>query len=146
MNPNEFIVLSARIVSFGEAGARSAVSRAYYGAFHCALECLVRLQTSANANGASHAVVPQFFQSATHNSAIEAGHLLSDLHSDRVKADYQLSNSKCDARGFAKSCIESANAIVDRINLFEQACKNDGKLLTTFRESVAKVKAIRGLK
>jgi hypothetical protein len=40
MEPAEFISFASRVVAYSKAGARSAVSRAYYGAFHKALSVL----------------------------------------------------------------------------------------------------------
>lgn len=83
MDGSEFVGLSGRIVSMGRAGARSAVSRAYYGAFHIAMRLLDELDRAPPRSGKAHNLVPQMLESAGHPDGRAAGTLLSDLHSDR---------------------------------------------------------------
>ncbi len=53
MKPEEFIAFAGKVATFDRAGARSAVSRAYYGAYHAALELLSELGCELSAR-ASH--------------------------------------------------------------------------------------------
>jgi len=60
MDPAEFVALSSKLVSMGKAGARSAVSRAYYGVFHLTLEVLAKFDVAPAANGRAHNLAQQY--------------------------------------------------------------------------------------
>ena len=85
MNPEEFISFAARVVGYGPAGARSAVSRAYYGAFHAAVFILDELGCAPPRNATSHKLISEFLGCSSHVSARSAATLLSDLHSRRLR-------------------------------------------------------------
>jgi uncharacterized protein (UPF0332 family) len=127
----------------GQAGARSAVSRAYYGAFHIAQDLLFELATVSRGAGAgkSHTLVPQYLRESQHPDAKQAASLLSDLHSDRIKADYRLGDANVETIGFAKLNVEAAKQIQQRLASFRIACKSDPDVLVALRAGVKKVQA-----
>jgi hypothetical protein len=90
MHPSAFIAIAESTASSGPAGARSAVSRAYYGAFHIALNALKSIGVVMHGNGTSHVKTVQCLQQLPNENAKKAGQLLGDLHSYRLKADYRL--------------------------------------------------------
>lgn len=142
MDAAEFIRLSGKIVAMGKAGARSAVSRAYYGAFHLAQDILAEIASEPRGAGRSHVVVPQFLESANHPDAIAAARLLSDLHSDRIKVDYHLGDASVESLAFAQTNVVMAEECERLLTAFRAACQADERLRTTLREGIAKVKAI----
>jgi hypothetical protein len=85
MDATEFVVLSGKLVALGKAGARSAVSRAYYGVFHLAQTILNDIAGETLASGKAHNLVPIFIKSANHSHASAAANLLSDLHAERSR-------------------------------------------------------------
>lgn len=96
MTPLEFLSFAGRVATLGSAGARSAVSRAYYGAFHFARETLGELEVKVARNGTSHAILPQYLQSTNSTTAKDAAILLSHLHYSRNKCDYDLDDTALD--------------------------------------------------
>jgi hypothetical protein len=86
MDPNDFIEFSGHVAARGKAGARTAVSRAYYGAFHLAFSLLEEFDCAPPKLGASHDLVPQFLASSSNGDAGIASSLLGDLHSERLKS------------------------------------------------------------
>lgn len=145
MNPAEFISVGARVVGIGPAGARSAVSRAYYGAFHEALAFLQKIGCAPSANGSAHSSVPQFLCCTTNDNARDAGYLLSDLHSDRVRADYRLDKPAADAMSFGRNGIEAAYKICELLAALDTVCK-DPAVVDKIRAEISALKVkIQGL-
>jgi len=142
MDAQDFIDLSTKLAGMGKAGARSAVSRAYYGAFHLAIETLDEAASSPHANGKAHNLVPIFLKCAGHRDGTAAGNLLADLHSDRVKVDYKLENESVETLSFAQLGVETAQKICTHLQAFRQACADDDQLHTKLNNEIAKLKAV----
>jgi len=103
--------LAARLAaasSADEAQLRAAISRAYYSAFHLAKEYLASLGAKLGNNDGE---VQRFLLECGHPRAQIAGRRLTDLHSFRIKADYDLRASSVGTPGVARQCVELANDI-----------------------------------
>ena len=112
MNGDDFINLAGKLAtSRDEASLRSAVSRAYYGAFHLVLAFLEDIERTVPRNANAHVQVARKLQSAGQSDAYRAGSLLRDLHTERIKADYRLDNRRIGTSAFAKLCVETASEI-----------------------------------
>ena len=105
MQAGEFITLSGKLaaMNLGAAGARSAVSRAYYGAFHLAKGVLDEFASAPPRNGNGHVLVPAFLESANHVDSTIAARLLQDLHTARIKVDYQLGDTRFETPAYASA-------------------------------------------
>lgn len=89
-----------------EAACRSAVSRAYYGAFNLAREFLVTHGLDAISG---HAGVWRAFQAFDGENRRLVGRELEALYSFRRAADYELSSRKIDFNAeVARRCVEKA--------------------------------------
>ena len=141
MKAEDFVGLSGKLVTMGPAGARSAVSRAYYGAFHAALTVLEELVSAPAANARSHNLVPIFLKSANHPDGNFAARLLSDLHGDRIDVDYKLDMKLVESVNFAKSGVETAVEILKRLEQFRAACLQDPAVKQALRDGIEKVRA-----
>ncbi|HVC93643.1 MAG TPA: HEPN domain-containing protein [Pirellulales bacterium] len=107
----EFVRLANRLAlaaSAGEVEWRTAVSRAYYGAFHLASALLESAGGSVPDNPTAHAFVQRRLMECGQEDARQAGSLLKDLHSERRKADYKLKNAKAGTKEFALYSLETA--------------------------------------
>jgi len=108
MNGVEFIrfagLLVARFPS-DEAALRTAVSRAYYGAYHLAIELLSHVCSER----LDHGSVRRLLMESDAAAARQAGRQLGDLQSDRIKADYRLDVSVTVA--FARFNVERSAEI-----------------------------------
>lgn len=142
MKPAEFIVFAGRVVSLGPAGARSAISRAYYGAFHVALEVLRELVGEGPGGPKAHVLVPQFLASSHDQDAMLASSLLSDLLGARIRADYRLSNSSVERMILAMDKVESARAVESKLASFAERCRQEPAAIQRLREGIERVKAI----
>lgn len=121
MTGDEFIGLAGKLAigaASGEAAFRSATSRAYYGAYHLAVSLLADLGYPLPANANGHVFTQRVLTGSGHPAARQAGFLLGDLHTDRIKADYKLKNSSAGMQHFARLRVEAAVAIQARLSSY----------------------------
>jgi uncharacterized protein (UPF0332 family) len=114
MDAVDFISLAGKLAASknaGEAAYRTAVSRAYYGAFHLATSYLEELGFSAPRTANVHVFVQHHLNGSGQPSACTAASLLGDLHAARNRADYQLSHPAAGSQSVAKLCVETAHEI-----------------------------------
>lgn len=95
MTGDEFLKLASQLFvqsrTPSEALLRTVISRAYYAAYHVALEFLVELGLPETSD---HGVPPQWLENSGNVDAIAAGRNLRDLYSARRKADYDLKSAR----------------------------------------------------
>lgn len=94
-----------------EATYRSAVSRAYYGAFHLADALLSSLGFNVPKGASAHGWIPQALISSGCQEAADAGHLLQDLHAERITADYRWEKRATGSQHDAKASVETAHEL-----------------------------------
>jgi uncharacterized protein (UPF0332 family) len=122
MNATEFLDFAGKIAAtYSDAAAcRSAISRAYYGAFHIARSFLDRLGSRPYQNANAHVFVQHRLMNCGHNEATRAGRLLQDLFANRLRADYNLPASRVENVDFARTAVEWARRIQSLIESCEQ--------------------------
>jgi uncharacterized protein (UPF0332 family) len=121
---NDFIDFASKLAvsqPTTPAGCRSAVSRAYYGAFHMALEWLEESHFHKFGDN-EHLQVQRHFQNCNVTEGIEIGTLLKNLHESRKDADYRLDKLQAETDANAKACVLRADAIRTRL---QQASPSD---------------------
>lgn len=132
MNPLDFIAIAEKLADagMGEAAFRSAISRAYYGAFHCCREGIPRdlipSKDTMRKEGSHKAVLfaLEAWGRSTRDGRTDAAiaaRKLGKLRLARVIADYKLA----EAHGDPMDCIEVAREVSACI---ERASKRDDEL------------------
>jgi uncharacterized protein (UPF0332 family) len=114
MDPVDFISLAGKLAATAnadDAAYRTAVSRAYYGAFHLAALFLAELGFSAPRTANVHVFVQHHLNGSRQLPACTAASLLSDLHAARNRADYQLGHDTVGTQAVAKWSVEMAHQI-----------------------------------
>jgi uncharacterized protein (UPF0332 family) len=114
MKAEQFIQLAGTLVvnpGFGDAAARNrtAVSRAYYGVFHRAVELLLDFGVTVPENPTGHQVAYLSLLNSAVPRAVEAAKLLHDLRRERIHADYRLDHTTVEAPENATRCVEAAH-------------------------------------
>jgi uncharacterized protein (UPF0332 family) len=142
MDAAEFVAFAGRNVSQGKAGARSAISRAYYGVFHAALAILQELAAESPGSGKAHNLVAQYLFGAKHPAASAVARIITGLHGDRIEADYRLSSPLPEDLGFAKSKVELAADSLKLLDQFRNECRADPTNLQALRDGIARVKEV----
>ncbi len=119
----------------GPAGVRSATSRAYYGAYHRAIEVFGRLQIVLPKN--NHAIARECLLLSKNDHASAAAKDLNDLQSRRIAADYRLPDLSVERINFAEASITLAKKAVRHLQHFSDACDQDEllkqNLISVFR-------------
>jgi uncharacterized protein (UPF0332 family) len=91
MRGEDFLDLATNLAKAGsEAAHRSAVSRAYYGAFHVAKELLAHAGIVLPDTAAAHQKTQYCFKQCGERDGLEAGDHLEILRDQRNLADYNL--------------------------------------------------------
>ncbi|MDX1969805.1 MAG: hypothetical protein SFV23_21715 [Planctomycetaceae bacterium] len=143
MHGSEFIDVSTQIVGLGAPGSRSATSRAYYGSFHAVLELLDEVECRLPTKGASHDLAHQCLGKAADERAKQAAHLLADLHSRRIKADYRLDQLPPNDLQYGQFSIAAAQKILSLLHEFRDHLTRNPSLKDDWVAEVGKLLAIR---
>lgn len=129
MNGEDFVKLAGSLVAGAaadESRFRTAVSRAYYGAFHIAVRVLGEVGFQVKANHAEHREAIDTLASTGIALAVEAGRIIDDLHSSRIVADYRLNKNTFSKRENAKLIVEDAyNATVSLNKCLEEPTRTE---------------------
>lgn len=111
----EMVLNSPEVIPIKESAQRSAISRAYYGAF-CLTRNLAFQQNWVTKSRSSniHSKVIKYFKNSSDKLKIEIGINLDRLRKDRNNADYSDSWSKIN-QNYSIKCIEVAKNIKNNI-------------------------------
>lgn len=126
MTGDGFIRLAGKLVAVtglgeDESRLRTAVSRAYYGAFHLTTALLTAWQFELKRNAYGHQEAYNMLWRSGHAEAQKVASLLDDLRTERIKADYRLDDSRFWTPETAIMCVEMAETL--RIAL--DTCRSD---------------------
>ena len=107
MTGDEFLTLADAMLhesqGRSEAICRTAISRAYYGAFHLSLAFLQQLGVAV---GKDHGDIWRCLASSQVVVAKQAATRLAMLHEDRTLADYKLDSPKPKSFAYARDCVD----------------------------------------
>lgn len=114
MDPRDFLKFATSLLaSPTPAGNRSAISRAYYAAFNVGVERLRKLGFNIRHGAAAHGEVLHCLSNAGDREIVAAAIRLSDLHSHRNRADYQLDKVDIEQLAKAHHAVQVATATVE---------------------------------
>ncbi len=118
MNPRRFLALALRLIQTERTpeGLRTAVSRAYYAAFHAAAGLLRQVGVPVSGGARGHGDVRSKLVSSGDDALIDAGIRLSALHGERVKADYHLDQETIEREPIASVLVNQASEIIKAID------------------------------
>jgi uncharacterized protein (UPF0332 family) len=124
MNPRLFLELARFFANssglpFDRASFRSAISRAYYAAYHVAVRFLATIHVEIKEPAKGHDAVRQAFLFCSDPLAKEIGVMLRTLHTQRKWADYELDNPDPEERETAKAACSQATSTIKKLELCE---------------------------
>ncbi|MGI8977675.1 MAG: hypothetical protein ACR2FY_00465 [Pirellulaceae bacterium] len=113
MTAADFIQLAGKLAAIfhDPASCRTIVGRAYYGGFHLAKAFLEGLDIRPPRNANIHVYVQHCLLNSGNPEAASAGSLLGSLHSDRIKADYDLHPGPVETTAGARTSVERARQL-----------------------------------
>jgi uncharacterized protein (UPF0332 family) len=120
MNPGKFIDLAEKLAqdpSAGPEGFRSAISRAYYGAFLSTLslvETVIGVQCKIGTLS-EHQALQRLLMNCQVAEAAELGQMLSNLHEQRKGADYDMDDPEYEDAGAAQLGVARAEQIMNQL-------------------------------
>jgi hypothetical protein len=123
-----------------KAAQRSAVSRAYYGAFNYGRHVLRQLGYARAAAGRSHGDVWNRFQNCGDAAVESAGRMLADLEAARVSADYHLDKPNCENPKNVQFNLAAAQSILNEFD----ACLTPARRIAVAEGIGRYEKAVRG--
>ena len=116
MRGRQFITVAQELAEADlEPHWRSAISRAYYAAFHEAKDALAYHSIAFEGTGNDHALVVRYLGYAGDQSLGEAGTGLGGLQESRRRADYALRSTEGIGQPNAKLCILQAQLVIRKI-------------------------------
>ena len=120
MKGEDYINYASRLVatppgSHAVCHYRTAISRAYYGAYHLAAAALGELGKHIPANATGHRETIVALQDSGVADAVDAARLIGDLQSARIKADYHLDKDSYFTQANARLNIEDAHNVMSSI-------------------------------
>lgn len=122
MEPEDFQVLAKKLVSgTNPAEVRTAISRAYYAAYNCALRTIQQLGFRVAKGPNGHKDVQYRLGNCGDKDVERVGSQLADLHSKRIEADYRLNRSNIENPKNASLAIK----IVDRMIETLKTCQTE---------------------
>ena len=116
MNGQDLIELAGRIAAnpalgVDEARFRSAVSRAYFGAFRQSRQLLAEFDVSVRRSAFGHRDVYMYLFNSGHADAQEAARLFDELRTERNIADYDFESQKFTKLATTMASVELASDI-----------------------------------
>jgi uncharacterized protein (UPF0332 family) len=113
MTGDDFIAVAGKLAAtFTDAAScRTAISRAYYGAFHMSKTFLADLGIKPPRNANVHVFVQHRLSNSGHEQAAMIGSLVADLHDERIHADYDLDWRRAETVLAARASVERASRI-----------------------------------
>jgi uncharacterized protein (UPF0332 family) len=122
MNGDDFLAFAGKLAvqHRDPPGARTAVSRAYYGVFHTAKDLLERLGLYIPTQENAHKKLVMYYANSKQPIAQNIAGMLGDLHERRKKADYALSDVRWESLQFAQNSLERTHEIRSLLMSLEQ--------------------------
>jgi uncharacterized protein (UPF0332 family) len=115
LNFRDYLPLAASLANgTSEAEWRSAVSRAYYSAFHVASDLLRSLGFTVPRADRAHAYAWLRLMNCNHQSVADAGRTLNELRGRRNEADYDAKFTL--GRLSAERAVKLADAAIDALD------------------------------
>lgn len=119
MDPRDFQRLAERLAGIdGSAERRSAISRCYYATFHVAMEHLRAMRFPIGKGAAAHGEVQRCLINSGSREVMQAGASMQQLHTHRIRADYDLARKDAELSTTANSAVVRAR---DSIAMLDSA-------------------------
>lgn len=128
MKPDAFLKLADNLIykNSDSANIRTAISRFYYGTYHLSLLLIntvdiqlprtTEIKETEKAGRGDHIKLQECFRNSKNDNLKQIGNKLSNLHGDRKKADYELSNTDIENKKNVEFIQSRTQQLADEIN------------------------------
>ena len=125
MDPKDFLRVANTLAESDEAAElRSAVSRAYYAAFHVARKLLVDMGFQISKGPGAHGDVCKYLGNAGNPTVEHAGSNIGDLKGWRNQADYDLDLAEHENSREVQNIVAITEQIIEEL---EQCCNGSNR-------------------
>jgi uncharacterized protein (UPF0332 family) len=126
VDPRHFQYLAERLSERGTHPAefRSAISRAYYAAFHLGLNNLKEMGFPIVQNQQAHGEVYRHLNNSRDRELVIAASMMNDLRTKRNHADYELDRLDVEEKKNAKMLVRQAARLIEAI---ERRCNSESR-------------------
>jgi len=127
MDPIDFLIIGKDLLKKDKpVNCRTAINRSYYAAYNVAVNLLGKSGVIVPKSGAGHGKVGKCLGNCGIKSLEEAQSKLSNLYSDRIKADYRLTNKAVEKKANAFKAVFRSEELIktfDKYNSKEKRKK-----------------------
>jgi uncharacterized protein (UPF0332 family) len=121
MEGKEFFALAQKLAQMRtEPALRSAVSRAYYGAYHCCIQLLREFGFQFSKDASAHEKVAAYFNNAAINEIQATADTLTHLRRRRNSADYDIASKEFQNHVDCQLELARAQSIILEIEKYHQ--------------------------
>jgi uncharacterized protein (UPF0332 family) len=121
MEGKEFFALAQKLAQMRtEPALRSAVSRAYYGAYHCCLQLLREFGLQFSKDASAHEKVAAYLNNAAINEIQATADTLTHLRRRRNSADYDIASKEFQNHVDCQLELARAQSIILEIEKYHQ--------------------------
>jgi len=126
MEPRHFQYLAESLSEHGAFPAefRSAISRAYYAAFHFGLDSLKKMGFPIAQNQDSHQAVYRHLNNSRDGELVKAASMMNDLRTRRNHADYELDRTDVEKQKNAKMLVRQSARLIE---IIEKRCNSESR-------------------
>ena len=125
MDPKDFLRVANDLAQSNKAAElRSAVSRAYYAAFHVARKLLVDMGFEISKGSGAHGDVCKYLGNAGNPAVEHAGNNIGALKGWRNQADYELNSVEHENSSRVKKIVSITEQIIEDL---EQCCSGSNR-------------------
>jgi uncharacterized protein (UPF0332 family) len=140
MDPRAFNQVAIDIIvrrpPTGPAAYRSAISRAYYAAFHVAADALAGIGHSPGSGDGSHKKVVIYLQQSGDEGLDSAAKTIDQMRTMRNHADYDMKNLDVEELSNVRRTAEMAQQAIDHLDVFVK----DAERKNAAAEAIARYK------
>ena len=124
MDPRDYLQIARNILQVDKpANCRTAFNRAYYAAYNVGFVYLEDAGIHIKKGPGGHGKLREYFQNCGMQDLKEVYQKLSNLHGNRIDADYYLKKKKVEKIDNAKMALEQADSIIKTTDLYSSEAK-----------------------
>lgn len=134
MDPRAFLIIANRLLDAEQnpQGFRTAISRAYYAAFHVAPELLERVGCGVAKGPQGHGQAQHRLNNSGDQRLADIAGQLGDLHGERIRSDYRLDNVTMENPKGARDWVSLAGDIIAELG----ACRRSRERLRDAEDAI----------
>jgi hypothetical protein len=149
MDPRLFLPLAgtlAQTPGAGPAECRTSISRCYYAAYHVAVSFLDQLGIEPRSGPKGHSAVKNGLLNSQDAGIIKYGSDLDTLHSERLRADYDLADERPEDKKTAQALVQQSGRMIADLDACRRSPARRTQVQSAIKEWVTTAPGDTGLR